>query len=83
MGIAVDLAASGTFLYQAQLDNGLIEHELDHLFVGRFNGAPRPDPDEAAEWKWEPRAWVESDCAEHPDRYTAWFPLALRALPDS
>ena len=80
MGIEVALAPKGTFMYRANLGNGLVEHELDHVFVGRFNGSPRPDPNEASDWKWESRARIDSDCAENPDRYTAWFPLALRAL---
>jgi isopentenyl-diphosphate delta-isomerase len=80
MGIAVVLTARGRFLYRANLDHGLMEHELDHLFTGRFNGAPSPDPAEAAEWKWEPLSTLEADCAARPERYTAWLPLALRAL---
>jgi isopentenyl-diphosphate delta-isomerase len=80
MGIAVDLEPGGTFLYRANLDNGLVEHELDHLFLGRFNGSPTPDPNEAAEWMWEARSRLEADCQAQPERYTAWLPLALRAL---
>jgi isopentenyl-diphosphate delta-isomerase len=80
MGIDVDLAPSGRFLYRANLENGLVEHELDHVFVGRFDGAPSPDPGEAADWRWESRPQLEAAVAAHPERFTAWLPLALRAL---
>lgn len=80
MGITVSLAPRGTFVYRANLVNGLVEHELDHLFVGHFNGSPRPDVDEADEWAWETWSRLEADCAAHPERYTAWLPFAMRAL---
>jgi isopentenyl-diphosphate delta-isomerase len=80
MGIALSLASRGTFVYQANLGNGLVEHELDHLFVGRFSGEPKPDPSEADDWAWESWSALEAGCAARPERYTAWLPLALRAL---
>lgn len=80
MGISVALTPRGTFTYRADLENGLVEHELDHLFEGRFNGAPTPDLTEAASWKWETWSQLEADCAARPTRYTKWLPLALRAF---
>lgn len=83
MGITVSVAPSGTFIYRVELENGLVEHELDHLFVGRFNGSPIPDSSEADEWMWEDRSRLEADCEARPGRYTAWLPFALRALARS
>lgn len=80
MGISVPLTPRGTFVYQARLDNQLVEHELDHLFVGRYTGDPRPDPEEADGWAWETWTRLAADCAARPQRYTAWLPLALGAL---
>jgi isopentenyl-diphosphate Delta-isomerase len=82
MGIGVPLTPQGTFIYRADLSNGLVEHELDHLFVGRFNGDPNPDRDEADEWRWESWSELQANCAAAPERYTAWLPFALRALGD-
>ena len=83
MGIRVSLTPRGAFIYQASLTNGLTEHELDHVFVGRFNGDPSPDHGEADDWAWTPVAALEADCATRPERYTAWLPLALRSLAPS
>jgi isopentenyl-diphosphate delta-isomerase len=80
MGIRCELSPRGSFIYQAALGNGLVEHELDHLFVGRFDGDPKPDLVEAEEWSWTPWSRVVTDCAERPERFTVWLPIALRAL---
>jgi isopentenyl-diphosphate delta-isomerase len=80
MGITCDLEPRGTFIYQASLDHGLTEHELDHVFIGRFNGKPDPDPGEADDWAWKSWAEVDDEFARRPDAFTVWFPLARRAL---
>ena len=80
MGIRCELRPRGTFIYEAELGNGLVEHELDHLFVGRFVGTPHPDVKEADDWAWTPWPRVEAECAERPDQFTVWLPIALRAL---
>jgi len=81
MGIECDLEPRGTFTYRAALDNGLVEHEVDHLFVGRFDGEPLPDRSEVGEWRWIAIAALEKECAANPERFTPWLPLALAALP--
>ena len=77
MGISADLTEAGAFTYRAPVDNGLIEHELDHVFVGSFDGQPLPDESEAQEWRWiSPHAlrdWIARD----PDAFTVWFEQAL------
>ena len=83
MGIGVSLTPQGTFIYRADLTNGLVEHELDHLFVGRFTGEPTPDRREADEWRWESWAELQANCAAAPEQYTAWLPFALNALGGS
>src|SRR5689334_14921661 len=40
MGINASLEFLYKFQYQVQLDNGLIEHELDHVYIGLFNDEP-------------------------------------------
>jgi isopentenyl-diphosphate delta-isomerase len=82
MQVACDLVPAGRFLYRAQLGNGLVEHELDHLFIGRFTADPTPAPEEVDRWTWMAWPALVDDCARHPDRYTAWLPKALAALGD-
>ena len=77
LGFDCPLHTAGTCLYRRALPGGLIEHELDHIFVGCFDGVPSPDPDEVAEWKWVQVDDVAADLVVHPERYSAWFGLAL------
>jgi isopentenyl-diphosphate Delta-isomerase len=80
MGVETALELACAFVYRAELANGLVEHEFDHVFVGECATDPHPDPAEVVEWKWVPPAELESDIDAHPELYTAWLPLALREL---
>jgi len=73
MGIAAPIEPAFQFLYRAQFENQLIEHELDHVFVGRFNGAPSPNPDEVCEWRWVETGALMEELDAHPERFTFWF----------
>ena len=80
MGFDCPLQAVFGFVYRAALDRGLVEHEFDHVVVGRFQGAPAPDAGEVEEWKWERVPAIQSQLAEDPGAFTAWFELALDGL---
>ena len=80
MGFDCPLEAVFGFVYRAALDAGLVEHEFDHVLVGRFQGAPAPDALEVEEWEWEEVPAVEARLAAHPEAFTAWFKLALDGL---
>ncbi|HEX5724224.1 MAG TPA: isopentenyl-diphosphate Delta-isomerase [Longimicrobiaceae bacterium] len=77
MGLECDLAPAFTFTYRADVGGGLVEHEFDHVFLGRCDGEPRPDPAEADDWRWATLDDVARDAAAHPDRYTPWFRVLL------
>ncbi|MGA1227139.1 MAG: isopentenyl-diphosphate Delta-isomerase [Tamlana sp.] len=73
MGFVVDLQDSISFIYKAPFDNGLTEHEYDHVMLGKYNEKPTINPDEVASWKWMPLEEVKVDISLHPELYTAWF----------
>lgn len=75
MGFAVDLKETTSFIYKAPFDNGLTEHEFDHVMVGYYNGEPIINPDEVESWKWMSLDAVKVDMTLHPDTYTAWFKI--------
>lgn len=77
MGIDMQPAYSHTFIYKAQLDKDLIEHELDHVFVGSFKGEPRINRTEVEDWKWVDLAWLREDMPKNPQTYTVWFKLIV------
>ena len=77
MGFDCELTGLFSFIYHTQLDNSLFEHELDHVFVGHYNGQPVPNPDEVDDWKWMNINALKQDVREHPENYTYWFKLTL------
>jgi isopentenyl-diphosphate delta-isomerase len=79
MGFDCELAPAGSFVYRAELGNGLVEHEFDHVFVGRHEADPVPDPAEVGEWRWQQPQAAFAEAEAHPGRFTPWFALALRA----
>ena len=68
-----ELTAVGEFVYFALLDDGLVEHELDHVLIGRWNGKTSPDPAEVAETRWMDRDALLTDMRAKPSEYTAWL----------
>lgn len=81
MGVACLLVVRAAFPYRADLGEGLVEHEIDHLLIGRYDADPKPDPDEVSEWKWMDLAAVAEDVDEHPERYVPWLGIALTYVP--
>lgn len=85
MGFACKLSPLGIITYRAELDGGMIEHELVHVFRGLHDGKVAPDADEAEDYRWASPAEIRADLAAMPERYSAWFreyfaarwPLAL------
>ncbi len=75
MGFVTELEESISCIYKAPFDNGLTEHELDHILIGSYNGEPAINEDEVASWKWMPLEQVKDDIQEHPEQYTAWFKI--------
>ena len=77
MGFDCELMELFSFIYHANLENNLFEHELDLVFVGRYDGQPVPNPDEVDDWKWVDIEALKQDVGENPERYTYWFKLVL------
>ena len=81
MGIDVDLHEEFSFVYRAEdAASGLVEHELDHVFVGTFDGDPQCNADEVDDWKWVTLAALQEDLADASDAYSPWFKVALPTL---
>ena len=73
MGFVTPLQEKFSFIYKAEFDNGLTEHEYDHVLLGHFENEPIINPDEVAEWKWMPILEVQNDIENNPEDYTPWF----------
>ncbi|REG87602.1 isopentenyl-diphosphate Delta-isomerase [Winogradskyella sediminis] len=75
MGFVTELQEKTSFIYKAPFDNGLTEHEFDHIMIGYYNEDPNINPEEVASWKWMSLEDVESDIEKNPQLYTAWFKI--------
>jgi isopentenyl-diphosphate delta-isomerase len=75
MGFVTELTDLVSFIYKAPFDNGLTEHEFDHVLIGYFEENPKINQEEVAAWKWMPIDAVKADLSEHPDIYTEWFKI--------
>jgi isopentenyl-diphosphate delta-isomerase len=80
MGIECALKHVATFQYRAPLDAGLIEHEIDHVFVGRYAGVARPDPAEVSEVDWLEPDRLLFERLRNPSEFTPWFFLVVDEL---
>jgi len=77
MGIEADMQQQFHFVYKAELDNNLTEHELDHVVFGKFNGEPNINPEEVAAWKYKSMDEIAREMKENPKQYTAWFRIVF------
>ena len=77
MGISSDLTEAFTFLYKADMGNGLTEHELDHVIVGVCDQEPLVNDEEVADWAWVNLDDLKRDLADSPEKYTAWFKIVF------
>jgi isopentenyl-diphosphate delta-isomerase len=72
----VTLREAGVYTYRAEDPrSGRVEHEYDHVVVGRVpvDTPLQPDPAEVAEVRWVAPDRLRADMAENPDRYAPWF----------
>lgn len=75
MGFSVPLKELFSFIYKAPFDNGLTEHELDHVLIGYYNDAPEINPDEVSDYCFKSLEAIKEDITNHPEAYTVWFKI--------
>ena len=78
MGFSCELEEVFSFIYRAPFDNGLTEHELDHVMIGKHNEDPVLNQDEVANFKWMQLEEVKKDMEQNPEDYTAWFKIIFK-----
>lgn len=76
MGIRCEIKNAFSFLYKASVENDLIEHEFDHVFIGYTDTDPIPNPQEVQSFKWLDMTVLSKDIHENPEKYTYWFKMA-------
>ncbi|CAI0759506.1 isopentenyl-diphosphate Delta-isomerase [Serratia entomophila] len=80
MGFSARLKKVSSFTYHAEVPGNLIEHELDHIYVGLFDGYPSVDPDEAADWLWIDIPQLIHKVKTQPECFTVWFGIIMNKV---
>ena len=75
MGFTTSIREVTSFIYKAPFDNGLTEHEFDHVMLGHYENDPTINREEVESWKWMPLETVKEDIVTQPELYTAWFKI--------
>lgn len=78
MGIDGKLKEVFNFRYRVKFKNGLIENELDHVFVGRSDKKPKPNPKEASDYKYIAIDELKREIKARPENYTAWLKVIIK-----
>lgn len=77
MGFNTPIIPAFQFTYKAAFDNGLTEHEYDHVFVGKYDGTIHLNNEEVESFGHVFIEDIETDIIQHPNNYTEWFKIAL------
>lgn len=70
------------FTYKAEFDNGLTEHEYDHVFSGEYEGELDVDPAEVKDFCYKEITEIKGMLVEHPQKFTAWFHIAFPKIEE-
>ncbi|QEC41022.1 isopentenyl-diphosphate Delta-isomerase [Pseudobacter ginsenosidimutans] len=77
LGFSTGLEKIFHFTYQTAFDNGLIEHEFDHVFAGQYEQRITPNPEEVKDVCYKSLEDIQQSLQTHPQKYTSWFHIAF------
>ncbi len=77
MGFDCKLNEVFSFIYKADVGNGLTEHEYDHVFFGVYEGEPKPNSEEVMNFRWVSLEKLKQQMVEKPDDYAPWLRMCL------
>lgn len=77
MGMECTIDFNFSFTYKFEFSNGLTEHEFDHVFFGKSDDLPNPDPAEVMDWRYMSLEDLEEDISKQPENYSAWLQICL------
>jgi isopentenyl-diphosphate delta-isomerase len=80
MGLNCEVDHKTSFIYKTDFDNGLTEHEFDHVFFGHYDQDPIINPEEVENFVWMDVNKIMNDIEKNPKKYTSWFKIAMKNL---
>ena len=82
MGIRSDTEFAFSFIYKAAFENGLTEHEYDHVYIGITDEIPIVNKSEVNNWKYMSLSALQNDIRENPANYSEWLKQCLPKVID-
>lgn len=82
MGFSTSINEVFHFTYEHQFENGLYEHEFDHVYIGIYDGIVKPDPSEVKDYCYKSLEEIRLSIESHPSKYTPWFLIAFPKIED-
>lgn len=82
MGFTTPIKKILHFTYQVKFDNGLTEHEYDHVFVGIYNGQIKLNKSEVHDYTFKSMPTIQEELQHHPHQYTEWFKIVFPKVMD-
>ena len=80
MGMRCIIKKQFDFIYKAQLDNNLYEHEFDHVFFGFSNEQPQINTEEVEEYTYKTLEDIGNEIKKTPEKYTEWFKICFKEV---
>ncbi len=80
MGMTTDLTHAFQFIYNVKLDQGMNEHELDHVFIGTTDEPPILNPSEVEDYQYLLPKYIEEQINKHPEHFTEWFKICFKKV---
>ena len=80
MGFTTPILKIFHFTYRAEFENGLTEHEFDHVYLGIYGGVVEPNPEEVKDYCFITLEELRLSLANEPESFTAWFHIAMPLL---
>ena len=78
LGITTDITEKFHFIYKADVGGNLWEHELDHVFIGEYEGDFQLNQDEVSEVRYISMEELNSEVSSNPENFTEWFKIILK-----
>lgn len=82
LGLDLEVNKVFDFVYRAEFDNGLTEHEFDHVFTGSWEGPIQFNPDEVMAIRYLSMESLRESMEKEPEIYTAWFRIAFPRIEE-
>jgi isopentenyl-diphosphate delta-isomerase len=80
LGFSTKLEELFSFTYKCAFDNGLTEHEYDHVLAGIYEGRIDPNGSEVKDHAYWSLLDIVNGINESPEKYTAWFRIAFPGI---